>query len=165
MPGLRPTTRAVVGSVVRSLAERVARVAAIGPADRAARSYGRFGTGSIVAWPTGAGFGERWIWLGSDTLIAAHVTLSAGMGPGQQMVTDPVVRIGDRMLAVADTCTHAEVFLSDGDVDVEDRTIECWKHGSLFSLETGEALTLPATQPVEVFAVRTDGDDIVMEER
>lgn len=90
-------------------------------------------------------------------------------GTARQVEVDgsPValVRIGDRMLAVADTCTHAEVSLSDGDVDVEDLTIECWKHGSLFSLETGEALTLPATQPVEVFAVRIDGDDIVMEEQ
>ena len=90
-------------------------------------------------------------------------------GTARQIEVDgaPValVRIGDSVLAVADTCSHAEVSLSDGEVDAEDRTIECWKHGSLFSLETGEALTLPATQPVEVFAVRIDGDDVVMEER
>ncbi len=115
MPGLRPTTRAVVGSVVRSLAERVARVAAIGPADRAARSYGRFGTGSIVAWPTGAGFGERWIWLGSDTLIAAHVRLSGGMGPGVQMVTDPGVRIGDRCLIGRGTAIVGHFSIDIGD--------------------------------------------------
>ena len=43
-------------------------------------------------------YGERWISIGEDTMIAAHVTLSAGMVPDQQMMTDPVVIIGDRCL-------------------------------------------------------------------
>ena len=44
----------------------------------------------------------------------------------------------------------------------DDRTIECWKHGSKFSLETGEALILPATQPVPVYDVRVDDGEIVV---
>ena len=76
-----------------------------------------------------------------------------------------LVRIGDRVLAVGDICSHAEVSLSDGEVDVDECTIECWKHGSLFSLETGKPLTLPATKPVEVLAVRIEGDDIVVAKR
>ena len=43
-------------------------------------------------------YGERWISIGENTMIAAHVTLSAGMVPDQQMMTDPVVIIGDRCL-------------------------------------------------------------------
>jgi acetyltransferase-like isoleucine patch superfamily enzyme len=43
-------------------------------------------------------YGERWISIGDDTMIAGQVTLSAGMMPGQQMMTDPVVIIGDRCL-------------------------------------------------------------------
>ncbi len=73
-----------------------------------------------------------------------------------------LVRLGERVLAIGDTCSHAEVSLSEGAVAVDECAIECWKHGSLFSLETGEALTLPATQPVEVFSARIEGDDIVM---
>lgn len=36
--------------------------------------------------------------MGRDTLIGPHVSISAGMVPGQRMVTDPVVRIGDRCM-------------------------------------------------------------------
>ena len=43
-------------------------------------------------------FGERWIHIGRDTLVGPHVSISAGMVPGQKMVTDPVVRIGDRCM-------------------------------------------------------------------
>ena len=55
-----------------------------------------------------------------------------------------LVRIGERVYAIDDVWSHAEVSLSEGDVDVEECALECWKHGSLFDLETGEALTLPA---------------------
>jgi 3-phenylpropionate/trans-cinnamate dioxygenase ferredoxin component len=65
-----------------------------------------------------------------------------------------VVRIGDDVYAIGDTCSHADVSLSEGEVWCETREIECWKHGSTFSLETGEPQTLPATQPVPVYVVR-----------
>jgi 3-phenylpropionate/trans-cinnamate dioxygenase ferredoxin subunit len=64
-----------------------------------------------------------------------------------------VVRIGDDVYALGDTCSHAEVSLSEGEVHTDTRELECWKHGSAFSLETGEPNTLPATQPVPVYAV------------
>jgi 3-phenylpropionate/trans-cinnamate dioxygenase ferredoxin subunit len=73
-----------------------------------------------------------------------------------------VVRIDDAVYAIGDTCTHQTISLSEGDVDTEERTIECWKHGSEFSLETGEALTLPATRPEPVYDVRVDGGQIVV---
>ncbi|MXW41587.1 MAG: non-heme iron oxygenase ferredoxin subunit [Acidimicrobiia bacterium] len=70
-----------------------------------------------------------------------------------------VIRLGDDVYALGDTCSHANFSLSEGAVDAEDGTIECWKHGSLFSLTTGEALTLPATRPVPVYRVGvTDGE-------
>ena len=59
--------------------------------------------------------------------------------------------------AIGDTCTHGEVSLSEG--FVEDDTLECWAHGSKFSLKTGKPLTLPAYEPVPVYAVSIiDGD-------
>jgi acetyltransferase-like isoleucine patch superfamily enzyme len=82
----------------RSLSASLNRAASIGPYDPPARRYKRFGQGSIINWPTGNMYGERWISIGDDTMIATHVTLSAGMVPGQQMMTDPVVIIGDRCL-------------------------------------------------------------------
>ena len=95
---LRSRCRSTVGRVVRSLSRSLNRAASIGPYDPPARRYKRFGQGSIINWPTGNMYGERWISIGDDTMIAGQVTLSAGMMPGQQMMTDPVVIIGDRCL-------------------------------------------------------------------
>jgi 3-phenylpropionate/trans-cinnamate dioxygenase ferredoxin subunit len=59
--------------------------------------------------------------------------------------------------AIGDTCTHGDISLSEG--FVEDDTLECWAHGSKFSLATGKPLTLPAYEPVPVYVVTiTDGD-------
>ena len=70
-----------------------------------------------------------------------------------------LVRIGDTVHAVGDTCSHANVSLSGGTVWCEEREIECPKHGSAFHLLTGEPATLPATQPIPVFAVEVvDGE-------
>ena len=65
-----------------------------------------------------------------------------------------VVRIGDDVYAIGDTCSHAEVSLSEGELWCDAKEIECWKHGSTFSLVTGEPQTLPATQPVPVYVAR-----------
>ena len=64
-----------------------------------------------------------------------------------------VVRCGDRVLAVSDICSHANVSLSGGAVWCDELEIECPKHGSTFSLLTGVPSTLPATQPVAIHAV------------
>ncbi|UVY83072.1 non-heme iron oxygenase ferredoxin subunit [Brachybacterium sp. NBEC-018] len=56
--------------------------------------------------------------------------------------------------ALEDRCSHDEIALSDG--DVEGCTIECWKHGSQFDLNTGRPLQLPAVRPVRVLPVRID---------
>lgn len=74
-----------------------------------------------------------------------------------------VVRIDTQVFAIGDTCSHANVSLSEGEVLVDDCEIECWKHGSSFSLETGEPQALPATQPIPVYPVRLDGDDVIVE--
>ena len=72
-----------------------------------------------------------------------------------------VVRFeGEEVYAIGDTCSHANVSLSEGEVDPLTRHIECWKHGSCFSLETGEPDTLPATKPVPTYEVVLDGDDV-----
>src|ERR1700722_2580015 len=73
-----------------------------------------------------------------------------------------LVRIGDDFYALGDRCSHANFSLSEGDIDVEDCWIECWKHGSAFSLLDGQPQSLPATQPVPVYQVHRDGDDVVV---
>ncbi len=74
-----------------------------------------------------------------------------------------LVRIDDTFYALGDTCSHAEVSLSEGDVLADTREIECWKHGSAFSLETGEPSCLPAVRPVPTYEVRVEGDDVLLE--
>jgi 3-phenylpropionate/trans-cinnamate dioxygenase ferredoxin subunit len=74
-----------------------------------------------------------------------------------------LVRVDDRFFAIGDRCTHADISLSEGEVDVDECSIECWKHGSAFSLETGEPESLPATRPVPVYPVTVDGDDVLVE--
>ncbi|MGI8662283.1 MAG: Rieske (2Fe-2S) protein [Acidimicrobiales bacterium] len=68
-----------------------------------------------------------------------------------------VVRCADAVYAIGDRCTHADISLSEGEVSCEDATLECWKHGSTFSLLDGQPLSLPATKPVATYATGIDG--------
>jgi len=63
--------------------------------------------------------------------------------------------------AIGDTCTHGEISLSEG--FVEGDTLECWAHGSAFSLRTGAPLNLPAYEPVPVYAVDIENDDVYID--
>jgi len=70
-----------------------------------------------------------------------------------------VVRGQDCWYAIDDECSHADYSLAEGEVDLEDCTLECWKHGSLFSLTPGVPETLPATRAVAVHPVQEiDGE-------
>ena len=75
-----------------------------------------------------------------------------------------VVRIGDDFYAIGDICTHQNISLSEGEVHADTRQLECWKHGSAFSLETGEP-ELAARPPARSRSsrVRRDGDDLLVE--
>ena len=68
---------------------------------------------------------------------------------------------GGEVFALSDVCSHADVALSEG--DVEDGKIECWLHGSLFDRRTGEPSGLPATRPVPTYPVTVEGDDVLVQ--
>jgi 3-phenylpropionate/trans-cinnamate dioxygenase ferredoxin subunit len=73
-----------------------------------------------------------------------------------------VVRDEDGDLhAVDDTCTHANVSLSEGEVD--GCTIECWLHGSRFDLRTGKPTSLPAIRPIAVYPVRVEDGTVLVD--
>ena len=63
--------------------------------------------------------------------------------------------------AIGDTCTHGDISLSEG--FVEGDTLECWAHGSAFSLITGRPQNLPGFEPVPVYVVEIDGDDVMID--
>jgi len=73
-----------------------------------------------------------------------------------------LVRIGDDFYAIGDRCSHADFSLAEGEVLEDDCEIECWKHGSTFSLKTGEPQSLPATKPVPVYDVVRHGPDVMV---
>jgi nitrite reductase/ring-hydroxylating ferredoxin subunit len=70
-----------------------------------------------------------------------------------------VVNLGGRYRAVSATCTHAGCSLVD-DGDLEEGTVVCGCHGSIFDLETGEAVGPPADESVPVYSVRVEGDEV-----
>jgi len=71
-----------------------------------------------------------------------------------------LVRTQGEIFAISDICSHADVNLSDG--EVEDGTVECWLHGSRFDLRTGQPIALPANRPVPTYPVKIDGDDVLV---
>jgi 3-phenylpropionate/trans-cinnamate dioxygenase ferredoxin component len=73
---------------------------------------------------------------------------------------EPVVvaNTGSEFLATTDICSHEYVLLHDGWLEGE--TIECPQHGSKFDMRSGEVLNPPATQPIEVYEVKVEGQDV-----
>ena len=87
-----------LGLVWRRVTSTLDSWAAIGPDDPRGRAFGAFGRGSIIMWPPVTIFNEKYIRIGEGTMIGPHVALSAGMVPGQECISDPIVTIGDRCL-------------------------------------------------------------------
>jgi 3-phenylpropionate/trans-cinnamate dioxygenase ferredoxin subunit len=74
----------------------------------------------------------------------------------------PIVVVKDSagtVHAIGDTCTHGDISLAEG--FVEEGAIECWAHGSMFSLTTGKPMSLPAYEPVPVFVVNVDAEGVI----
>jgi 3-phenylpropionate/trans-cinnamate dioxygenase ferredoxin subunit len=71
-------------------------------------------------------------------------------------------RVGEEFFAVDDLCTHNEGALSEGGL-VNEHEIECPYHGARFDLRTGEALCLPATEPVKTYRVRVVDGSVQVE--
>lgn len=96
----------------------------------------------------------------TDFVRAMAVESLADRKPGRVVVGDlaiAVVSVDGEIFAIGDRCSHADVSLSEGDVD--GCALECWLHGSAFDLRTGSPLTLPAIEAVPVFATRVSDHD------
>src|SRR5688572_4484486 len=76
------------GAAVRWAWDRAQSVGAIGPTTRKARGFGAFGDGSVICFPSETIVNEYAIRIGSGTVIAPYVALSAGWGPGQVDLPD-----------------------------------------------------------------------------
>lgn len=74
-----------------------------------------------------------------------------------------LVRIEDDVYVIGDECSHEDYSLSEGEVFTREKEIECWKHGSTFSLEDGRPQCLPATAPVPVYRAGVDSGQVWVE--
>lgn len=90
--------RTLIARLVEKSWQKMKFEAAISPDSKRARNFGRFGRGSIILFPFTTIFNEKYIQIGENTMIGENVALSAGMMPGQECLTNPVVKIGDRCL-------------------------------------------------------------------
>ncbi len=72
-----------------------------------------------------------------------------------------VINLDGEYYAIEDVCTHDGGPLGEG--ELEDGEIICPRHGARFDVRTGDALTLPAFEPVPTYEVRLNGDDILVE--
>jgi nitrite reductase/ring-hydroxylating ferredoxin subunit len=86
--------------------------------------------------------------------------------PGEMMMVNVgseqvlIANVNGNIHACEDICSHAYASLSEGDLNGEE--VECPLHGGVFSLITGEALTPPADDPIKLYQVQVDGDDILI---
>ena len=89
--------------------------AAIMPTSRRSHRFAAFESGSVICHPWAALFGEQAIRIGKDTLIGPYCSLSAGMGPGQELVSDEILVIGDRCLIGRNSSlvAHLSVVIED----------------------------------------------------
>jgi acetyltransferase-like isoleucine patch superfamily enzyme len=86
--------RRAVGAFVHRVYGAIRTAGAITAATPAGHRFGRIGAGVSIAFPPGAIFGEHWIEIGDGTLIGERVSLSCGMGPGQDLGSSSILRIG-----------------------------------------------------------------------
>lgn len=88
--------RAVTAGLVQRAWRAAMRAGTITAESPAGRRFAAFGPRSLMAFPPGAVFGEAWIEVGDETVIAEQVTLCAGLMPGHDLGPAAVLRLGDR---------------------------------------------------------------------
>ena len=152
-PVLRRRAKWAVSELVHRAWEQVRDVGMIGPRTRRGRRFGAFGERSAICFPPAALVNERYIHIGAGTLIGPHVTLSAGIEPGQSCLTDPVVRVGDRCLI-----GRGSGIVGHLSIDIEDDVwtghhvyITDQNHGYA-DLDRTIALQAPTERPVRIGA-------------
>jgi acetyltransferase-like isoleucine patch superfamily enzyme len=112
---LSPRARNLAAGLIQRAWGWISDVGAVSPDDERGKRFGLMGTGSCISFPPGAVFNERWIHIGARTLIGPHVSMSAGMWPGQDLGRDPVIRIGERCNIGRGSCIVGHRAIDIGD--------------------------------------------------
>lgn len=72
-----------------------------------------------------------------------------------------VFHLDGAFYAIDDACSHVGGPLSEGFIEGEE--VECPWHGARFNIKTGAACCEPAEDGVACYAVRCEGDDLLLE--
>ena len=91
----------------------------------------------------------------------SEIAVDAVLGVDVEGSPVALYRLANEVFATAGICTHAMALLSDG--FVEDGNIECPLHQSQFDIRSGKALCAPATEDLRTYAVKLDGDEILID--
>jgi 3-phenylpropionate/trans-cinnamate dioxygenase ferredoxin subunit len=71
-----------------------------------------------------------------------------------------VVQSEGRFYAFSNECTHVGAELISGYVFANQ--IVCWLHNSVFDMESGDKLDGPAFDPLTIYDVRIEGEDVLV---
>lgn len=96
--------------------------------------------------------------------VASQADIPSG---GRKLVEIDGVRVAvfnldGELYAIEDVCTHDGGPLVEGEV-VNGCQVQCPRHGARFDIRTGAALSMPAFEATNTYAVEVDGDDIYVE--
>lgn len=69
-----------------------------------------------------------------------------------------LVRIDDEFYCIDDICTHDGGTLGDG--QLSDHCLVCPRHGAMFDVRSGNAVSMPATEPTGSHEVRVEGTQV-----
>jgi acetyltransferase-like isoleucine patch superfamily enzyme len=149
----RTAAKRALGDVVIRAWEQAVELGAIGPDTRRGKRVGALGESSVICFPWNTVFNERYIQIGAGTMFGPHATLSAGMVPGQAMISDPVIRVGDRCLFGKGSGIVGHLGITIGD--------DVWTGHHVYITDQNhgyEDLTLPISQQVMPERPVTIGD-------
>lgn len=92
--------------------------------------------------------------------VASRSEIKPGMVFATQIGDTPIAltEIDGNIYAVSDTCTHEFALLSEGFLEGEE--IECPLHQARFDMRDGKCLVGPATQDLDTYEVKVEGDDV-----
>lgn len=108
-------TRPHLSDLAVGLWEKFTVRAAIVAGTRRADRFGHFGTGSLMCFPPTALFGEAAVFIGSDSMIGPHCSITVGMVPGQELFAERMLSIGDRCLIGRGSSIAAHLSIEIGD--------------------------------------------------
>ncbi len=71
-----------------------------------------------------------------------------------------LVRDGDKVYAISSLCSHQDMSLEGG--HAENGAWVCPHHGAKFDLATGDALSMPAVEAIDVYDVKTEAGRVFL---